>query len=74
MIKKIEILDRKIIRFFCEDVVTDSEGISTKKLKVILVLPTDNTDGLQDDVKAICAAVHTEEVIAAYQASIASES
>ena len=69
---KIEILDNKTIRCFYEEVVTDAEGVSTKELKVALVLPTDETRGLPSDVQAACAAIHTDKVISAYQATVSS--
>lgn len=71
MLKKFEILNNKSIRCFYEEVVTDGEGISIRQLKVVLVLPTDDMSGLPDEVQAVCAAVHTPEVIEAYQANLA---
>ena len=37
-----------------------------------VIQPGDNYSGEETEVQAICAAVHTEEVIASYEASLAS--
>ena len=49
----------------------DGEEV-TRSYRRHVIQPGDNYSGEEAQVQAICAAVHTEEVIAAYEASLAS--
>jgi hypothetical protein len=75
MLEKIEIVDCiEVIENGCVQVRTktaimeDGKQISGKFHRHV-VAPSDDYSDEVDRVKAICAAVHTQEVIAAYQAA-----
>lgn len=79
MLEKIEIVDRiEVIENGCIQVRTktaimeDGKQISGTFHRHV-VAPGDNYSGEADRVKAICAAMHTPEVIAAYQAALAAQ-
>jgi archaellum component FlaF (FlaF/FlaG flagellin family) len=75
MLEKIEIVDRiEVVENGCVQVRTktaimeDGKQISGNFHRHVIV-PGDDYSGESDRVKSICAATHTPEVIAAYQAA-----
>lgn len=79
MLEKIEIVDRiEVIENGCVQVRTKTaikeDGIEiSSKFHRYVVAPGDDYSGEDARVQAICAAVHTAEVIAAYKAAIAAQ-
>jgi hypothetical protein len=78
-LEKIETVDRiEVLENGCVQVRTktaikeDGVEISATYHRHV-VAPSDDYSGEKDRVKAICAAIHTTEVIAAYQAAIAAK-
>jgi hypothetical protein len=75
MLEKIEIVDRiEVIENGCVQVRTKTaikeDGVEiSSKFHRHVVAPSDDYSQEDTKVKAICAAVHTAEVIAAYQAA-----
>jgi hypothetical protein len=75
MLEKIEIVDRiEVIENGCVQVRTKTaikeDGVEiSSKFHRHVVAPSDDYSQEDAKVKAICAAVHTAEVIAAYQAA-----
>jgi len=79
MLEKIEIVDRiEVLENGCVQVRTktaimeDGKQISGTFHRHVIA-PSDNYAGENARVQAICAATHTAEVIAAYQAAIAAQ-
>jgi hypothetical protein len=79
MLEKVNIVDRiEIIENGCVEVRTktaimeDGQQISAS-FHPRVIAPGDDYSGECDRVKAICAATHTAEVVAAYQAAQAAQ-
>jgi hypothetical protein len=79
MLEKIEVVDRiEVLENGCVQVRTktaimeDGKQISGSFHRHV-VAPGDDYSGECDKVKAICAATHTAEVVAAYQAALAEQ-
>jgi hypothetical protein len=79
MLEKVQIVDRiEVVENGCVQVRTktaimeDGKQISGTFHRHV-VAPGDDYSGESDRVKAICAATHTPEVIAAYQAALAAQ-
>jgi hypothetical protein len=79
MLEKIQIVDRiEVLENGCVQVRTktaimeDGKQISGNFHRHV-VAPGDDYSGESDRVKAICAATHTPQVIAAYQAALAAQ-
>jgi hypothetical protein len=76
-LEKVQIVDRiEVVENGCVQVRTKTaikeDGVEiSSKFHRHVVAPGDDYAGEDAKVKAICAAVHTPEVIAAYQATIA---
>ena len=75
MLEKIEVVDRiEVVENGCVQVRTKTaikeDGVEiSSKFHRHVVAPSDDYSQEDAKVKAICAAVHTAEVIAAYQAA-----
>jgi len=79
MLEKIEIVDRiEVLENGCVQVRTKTaikeDGVEiSSKFHRHVVVPGDDFAGEDDRVQAICAAMHTAEVIAAYKAAQAAK-
>lgn len=79
MLEKVEIVDRiEVIENGCVQVRTKTaikeDGIEiSSKFHRHVVVPGDDYSAEDARVQAICAAIHTAEVIAAYKAAIAAQ-
>lgn len=79
MLEKIEIVDRiEVIENGCVQVRTKTaikeDGVEiSSKFHRHVVVPGDDYSAEDAKVQAICAVIHTDEVIAAYKAAIAAQ-
>lgn len=70
-IEKIELLPDEILIVVSSVVVSENGQLLSKTLHRKSIAPGDDYSDEDARVQAICAAMHTPEVIAAYQAAIA---
>ncbi len=70
---KIEVLENGVVQVREANRVVRGGEVIAQTYHRFVVAPGDDTSGLDAKVVTICAAVHTPEVIAAYQAQIAAQ-
>ncbi len=79
MLEKVQIVDRiEVVENGCVQVRTKTaikeDGVEiSSKFHRHVVVPGDDYSAEDANVQAICAAIHTAEVIAAYEAAIAAQ-
>jgi hypothetical protein len=73
IVDKIEIIEIGCVQVRTATIVKEGDTVIAKSFHRHVVAPGDDYSGECDKVKAICAATHTADVIAAYKAATAAQ-
>jgi len=72
-VDQIEVIDNGCVQVRTATIITEDGDVIAKSFHRHVVIPGSDYSAEDDRVKAVCAATHTEEVVAAYQAFITAQ-
>lgn len=74
VIAKIEVMQNGLVKVSTATQILENEVLIGESVKQDIIAPGDDYSAENVKVQSICAAVHTDDVVAAYKAAIASQS